>query len=251
MDVKGKVAIVTGASGGIGLATAKLLSSKGAKLALVARSKGKLEKLAEELPDSIVVVADISKVDDVAGMVKQVYKHFGRIDILVNNAGQGYDSPIDKIDTEVMRCIINLDFVGQVVAMKEVVPIMRKQGSGSIVNVSSALALMHFPGMSVYAALKAALAHISITANEELKAQGIAVSVIYPYVTLTDFEKNTVKTGAPSWENEEGEEEESGGLPFKPDTAEYVAEKILEGIQSGEPEIFVHEWMKKPRANQR
>ena len=70
------------------------------------------------------------------------------------------------------------------------------------------------------------------------------MSVVYPYVTLTDFEKNTVKTGASSWENQgENEEEESGGLPFKPDTAEFVAEKILEGIGSGDAEIFVHDWM--------
>lgn len=248
MEVKGKVAVVTGASGGIGLATAKLLSSKGAKLALVARSKDKLERLAKELPDSFVVVADISKVNDVTGMVDKVYKHFGRIDIVVNNAGQGYDSPIDKIDADIMQCIINLDFTGQVIAMKEVVPIMRKQGGGSIVNVSSALALMHFPGMSIYASLKAALAHISITAAEELKGDKIAVSVVYPYVTLTDFEKNTIRTGAPAWENEEEEGEESGGLPFKPDTAEYAAQKILEAVETGQPEVFVHDWMKKNQA---
>ena len=247
MDVKGKVAIVTGASGGIGLATAKLLSKKGAKVALVARSTEKLQRLAKEMPESIAVHADISKVEDVNRMIKQVYDHYGKIDILINNAGQGYDSPIDQIDADILHCIIDLDFVGQVLAMKQVVPIMRKQGCGSIINVSSALALMHMPGMSIYAALKEALAHISITAHEELKETKIAVSVVYPYVTLTDFEKNTVKTGAPSWENDAEGEEESGGLPFKPDTAEYVAEKILEGIDSGAAEIFVHEWMNPAR----
>ena len=249
MDVKGKIAVVTGASGGIGLATAKLLSKKGAKVALVARSKDKLQRLSNELPDSIAVPADISKVEDINRMIKQVYDNYGRIDILVNNAGQGYDAPIDQIDVDTLLCIINLDFVGQVLAMKQVIPIMRKQGGGSIINVSSALALLHLPGMSIYAALKEALAHISITAHEELKDSKIAVGVIYPYVTLTDFEKNTVKTGASSWENEAEEDgEESGGLPFKPDTAEYVAQKILEGIESGAEEIFVHDWMKRTPA---
>lgn len=248
MGVKGKVAIVTGASGGIGAATAKLLSSKGVKLALVARSKDKLEALAKELPNSIAIQADISNVEDTKRMVQQAYDHFGRIDILVNNAGQGYDAPIEKIDANTMRCIIDLDFVGQVVAMTQVIPIMRKGGGGSIMNVSSALALMHIPGMSVYAALKQALAHISITAHEELTEQKIAVSVIYPYVTLTDFEKNTVKAGASQWENGD-DEEESGGLPFKPDTAEYVAQKIVEGIESGEAEVFVHDWMKRAPAS--
>ena len=77
MDIKGKVAIVTGASAGIGLATAKLLSSKGAKLALVARSKDKLDKLAKQLPDAIAVVADCLKVDDVKKMVKQAMSILG------------------------------------------------------------------------------------------------------------------------------------------------------------------------------
>lgn len=81
MDIKGKVAIVTGASSGIGLATAKLLSSKGAKLVLVARSKDKLDQLAKELPDAFAVPADVSKVEEVKRMVKQAYEHFGRIDI--------------------------------------------------------------------------------------------------------------------------------------------------------------------------
>jgi short-subunit dehydrogenase len=96
MDIKGKVSIVTGASGGIGLATAKLLSNKGAKLALVARSKEKLNLLAKELPDSIAIPADLARVEDVKYMIKKTYEHFGRIDILVNNAGQGYDAPIEK-----------------------------------------------------------------------------------------------------------------------------------------------------------
>ena len=98
MDVKGKVAIVTGASGGIGLATAKLLSSKGAKLALVARSKDKLEKLAGELPNSIAIAADVSRVEEVKSMVKQAMEHFGQVDILINNAGRGYDVPVEKTD---------------------------------------------------------------------------------------------------------------------------------------------------------
>ena len=247
MDIKDKVAIVTGASSGIGLATAKLLSVKGAKLTLVARSKDKLEALAKELPNSIVVPADLSKVEDVKRMIQQAYEHFGIIDILVNNAGQGYDAPIEKIDVDTFRCIFELDFLGPVVAMQQVIPIMRKQGGGAIMNVSSGLALMYLPGMSIYASLKRALSHISLTAREELKADKIAVSVVYPYITITDFEKNTVKMSERNWESNEDEEgDEGGSAPFKPDTAEYVAQKIDEGIESGEAEVFVHDWMKRP-----
>ncbi len=246
MEIKGKVAIVTGASSGIGLATAKLLSRKGVKLALVARSKNKLDELVKELSDSIAIPADISKVDDVKRMVKQTNDHFGRVDILVNNAGQGYDAPIEKINVDTFRCIFDLDFLGPVVAMQQVIPIMRKQGGGAIINISSGLALMYLPGMSIYASLKRALSHISLTAREELKGDKIAVSVVYPYITMTDFEKNTIKSSERDWENSEDEEESGGdGPPFKPDTAEYVAQKIVEGIESGEAEIFVHDWMKR------
>jgi short-subunit dehydrogenase len=242
MDVKGKVALVTGASAGIGLATAKLLSIKGAKLALVARSKDKLEKLARELPNSIAVVADLSKVEDVKRMVKQVAGHFGRVDILVNNAGQGYDMLVEKTNPETFRYLFELDVVGPVAAISEVVPLMRKQGGGAIINVSSGTALIYLPEMGAYSALKAALAQISLTAREELKEEKITVSVVYPYITLTDFEKNTIKD--PSVQAQE-ETMEGNQAWAKADTAEYVAELIVMAVESGKAEVFAHDWMKR------
>jgi short-subunit dehydrogenase len=242
MDVRGKVVIVTGASSGIGLAAAKLLSSKGAKLALVARSKDKLEALAKELPDAIAVPADISKIDEVKNMVKQVYERFGRIDILVNNAGRGYDVPVEKTDVEVFHYIFDLDVVGPLVAMKEAIPIMRKQGRGAIVNVSSGTALMHLPNNGPYSALKRALAHLSLTAREELKEDNIAVTVVFPYITHTDFEKNTIKDA--SVHEQEGTSEAREAFS-KADSAEYTAQRIVEGIESGKAEVFGHDWMKR------
>lgn len=118
---------------------------------------------------------------------------------------------------------------------------MKKQGGGTIVNVSSGTALMYLAGMGGYSALKRALANISLTAREELKEDNVVVSVVYPYITVTDFEKNTIKA-EPSGDWQE-EEQESANLP-PPDTAEYVAQKIVEGIESGEAEIFPHDWMK-------
>ena len=125
-----------------------------------------------------------------------------------------------KSDVEVFHCIFDLDVLGPVVAMQQVIPIMRKQGGGVIVNISSGLALMYLPGMSVYSSLKRALSHMSLTAREELKDDKIVVSVMYPYITATDFEENTIK--APLIE-EEGEQQEGEyeGAPFEPDTAEY------------------------------
>ena len=242
MDVKSKTAIVTGASAGIGLATAKLLSSKGVKLALVARSKDKLEKLAQELPNSIAVVADLSKVEDVKRMVKQAAEHFGEVDILVNNAGQGYDVLVEKTNPETFRYLFDLDVLGPVAAITEVVPLMRKQGGGAIVNVSSGTVLMRLEEMGPYSALKAALTQLSLTAHEELKAEKIAVSVVYPYITLTDFEKNTIKDPSlqPQEETIEGQEAWA-----KADQPEYVAELIAAAIENGKAEVFAHDWMKR------
>jgi short-subunit dehydrogenase len=81
---------------------------------------------------------------------------------------------------------------------------------------------------------------ISLTAREELKNDNIVVSVIYPYITITNFEKNTISSNS----NDENVDGEPSG-PFKPDTAEYVAEKILEGLETGEAEIFAHDWLKR------
>jgi short-subunit dehydrogenase len=240
MDVQSKVVIVTGASSGIGLATARLLARQGAKLALVSRSKEKLEQLSRELPDSLAVPADMTEIEEVKTMVKRTEEHFGRINVLVNCAGQGYDAPVEKTDVDILHHIFDLDVVGPLVAMKEVIPIMRRQGGGTIINISSGTALMYLPNNGGYSSLKRALAHISLTAREELSNDNIVVSVVYPYMTLTDFEKNTIKDSSLVQA-----EEQQVSIPFPPDTAEYVAQKILDGIISGEAEIFPHDWMKK------
>ena len=242
MNVENKVVIITGASAGIGYATAGLLAKNGAKTALVSRSKRKLERLAQELPDSLAVPADMTKPEEIKQMVKVTEAYFGRIDVLINCAGQGYDAPVETTDIDIFRHIFDLDVVGPLVAMQQAIPIMRRQGGGAILNVSSGTALMYLQNNGAYSAMKRALASISLTAREELKFDGIVVSVFYPYITLTDFEKNTIKDL--SLQNKEPQE---GELPFKPDTVEYVAQKILEGIESGKPEIFAHDWMKNAR----
>jgi len=242
MNVKDKIAIVTGASSGIGLATARLLSQKGARVILVARSKEKLEKAAKGLLNSLVIQADMTKKEEIRKMIKKSKDHFGRIDILVNNAGQGYDASIEDTDIDIFHKLFELDVVGPLIAIQEVAPIMRKQGGGTIINISSGTALMALPNMSAYSSLKRALAGISLTANEEFKKDKIVVSVVYPYITLTDFEKNTIK--AKNIKDFEWEEEEESDFQ-PPDSAEYVAEKIVEGIEDEEIKVYVHDWMKK------
>jgi short-subunit dehydrogenase len=98
---------------------------------------------------------------------------------------------------------------------------------------------MTLPNSAPYASIKRALAVVSLTAREELKKENIVVSVAYPYITLTNFERNTIRDVPVS----ENELEPHG--PFPPDTAEYAAQKIVEGLESGEAEIFAHDWIKQ------
>lgn len=241
MNVKNKVVIVTGASRGIGLATAKFLTKYGAKVALVARSTDRLTGLSKELPNSIVVPSDMTVKKDIIKMVKKVLKVYGRVDILINNAGQGYDSLLEHIDIDKYSQLFELDVVGPLLAMQSVIPIMRKQGSGMIVNISSGTSLMYLPNMSAYSSLKRALNALTLTAREELAKDNIIVSVVYPYITLTDFDKNMIKNKKHYFQSGEARND---NLP-PPDSAEYVAERILEVIQTEKPEQYAHDWMKK------
>lgn len=237
MEVKDKVAIVTGASSGIGEAAARLLATSGAKVVLAARSEKKLNELSKELPGSLVIVTDMTLEQQVRDLIRKTVEHFGRLDILVNNAGQGYDASIEEVDSQKFREVFDLDLLGPVIAMQEAIPHMRKQGSGSIVNISSGTALMALPGMAPYSSMKRALVGFSLTAREEVKGDNINVSVVYPYITKTNFEKNMI--------NSTGEELQPRAdlPPF--DSAEFVAGKILEVIKSGEAEMYVHDWMKE------
>jgi short-subunit dehydrogenase len=160
---------------------------------------------------------------------------------LVNNAGQGYDTPVERTDIGVFHRIFDLDVVGPLAAMKEVVPIMRRQGGGTIVNVSSGTALMILPNNGPYSALKKALATLSLTARMELSEDKIVVSVVYPFITLTDFEKNTIKDASLQMEEESPEAKEAFS---RADTPEYTAQRIVAGIEGGDAEVFAHDWMK-------
>ncbi len=238
MNISGKVCLVTGASSGIGEATARLLTKNGTKVILVARNKDKLDKISGELHDSLVVPADMTKPREIKNMIKIAVDYFGRIDILINNAGRGYDTPVEFANPKIVAEIFNLDFLGPLIAMQEVIPVMKRLGGGMIVNISSGTVFMTLPNNGPYSAIKQALATLSLTAREELKKDYIIVSVVYPYMTETDFEKNTLKTKVMPMTMEGG---------FKPppaDSPEYIAGKILEVIKTEQAEMPAHEWMK-------
>jgi short-subunit dehydrogenase len=239
VDVRDRVAIVTGASGGIGRATARLLSARGANVALAARSVDRLKRLETELPGSCAFPVDVRDPAAVTRMVQAVKDRYGRVDVLVNNAGQGLHVPFERIDLADFDRVVQLNVYGPLAAMQAVIPLMRAQGGGVIVNVSSMVSKMTIPGLAGYAATKYALNALSLTARKELAADHIAVGVVYPRLTATDFARNAIGVAAAR----PAPPHDSAGRAGMPsvDTAEMVAERILVAIVSEQAETFMTE----------
>ena len=226
MNIDRAVVLITGASSGIGAATARAASRDGARLVLAARRDERIAQLADELGNAIAVRCDVTDADQVAKAVQTTLEAFGRIDVLVNNAGQGLQAPIDEIDPDDFRSILDLNLVAPLVTMQAVLPIMRKQAAGSIVNVSSGTILSVLPGGGAYSASKAGLAMLSAVARAELVSTGIAVSTMYPFLTATEF----LESMRTSHESAARSDASHGLQPQKP---EQVAEAILDLIRTG------------------
>jgi len=234
MSLKGKVVLVTGASTGIGAATARLLTEKGARVALAARSKDKLKALSAEMPGSFVAPVDLTDHATVKRMVADVHSHYGRIDALVNNAGRGGSwAHVERIDIDVFRRLMELNVYGQIVAMQNVVPIMRAQGGGAIVNVGSGTVKMLIEGGTVYPGTKVLLQHVTRIARLELEKDGIVVGIVHPYITNTPFFQNLEATGGDSQEPATARP----GLMERAQPPEMPAAAIVEMIETGVPEI--------------
>jgi short-subunit dehydrogenase len=237
MQIQDRVFIVTGASSGIGLSTAIALSERGGKVALLARSTDTLEKLAQQLPGSLPLTVDMTNFEGVRATIRTVHQHYGRVDGLINNAGRSYAASVEEIDPALFDEIFHLNVLGPIVAMQAVIPLMRVQGAGSIVNINSGTAFMTIPQYSVYSASKRALLGFSLTARAELEKDGIVVSEVYPFITATNFGKNRMSN--PS----------GGGGPVANyaagDTAEFVAAIILQAIEEGQAQYFANERLRK------
>ena len=235
MEIKNKVAIVTGASGGIGLALARELARRGASVVLAARSKEALEKLEQEIPNSFAVPTDLTKPEDIKHLITAVKEKFGRIDILINNAGQGLRSPVETIDLNDYRAIMELNVFAVLEAMQAVIPIMREQGGGMILNVSSMVSKNYYPLLAAYSSTKYALNALSLTAREELEPDHIIVSIFHPKMTATDFGKNSI---GEKYESRAGRPSSTGSRQagMTVDTPEEVAVHIAEQLESEMPE---------------
>jgi NADP-dependent 3-hydroxy acid dehydrogenase YdfG len=228
MELGDKVAVVTGASSGIGEATARRLAGEGARVVLAARRTDRIQTLARELEEAIAVTTDMRDPEQVRALIAAATDAYGGVDVLVNNAGQGLHVPVMDIALEDLAAVTELNFYAPLVAMQAVVPIMRERGGGNIVNVSSGTTLMVPTGTAGYASTKAALNMLSRTARAELAEDGIAVSIVYPFVTATEFHE-TLRAG----------EGPSGRFAFEPHPPELVADAIAHLIVTGEEEVIL------------
>jgi citronellol/citronellal dehydrogenase len=187
MNVDGKVAIVTGASRGVGAATAELLAARGCHVACAARATdasplpipGTIDDTVRRITNSggtaITVATNLARDDDVARMVDTTVEAFGGVDILVNNAAITFPGDLD-MEMKRFDLVMQVDLRAPLAAIQRVVPSMKARGGGAIVNVSSVAGLNYIPGLMAYGMAKAALEHLTVSAAHQLAPFGIAVN---------------------------------------------------------------------------
>lgn len=222
LELAGKTVIVTGASSGIGESTARLLHAAGANPVLAARRADRLAALSEELGGALAVPTDVTDPPQVRALVAATLDRHQRIDGLVNNAGASIQGAVADIDIAEYRRILDLNVASLVGVTQAVLPAMRAQGSGRIVNVSSGTTRRVATGVGAYAATKSAVNMLSAVLREELALEGIAVSLLLPSVTATEFGDGIFKLGVPP---------RPGMVVHRP---EYVAGVVLRLLQTGE-----------------
>jgi len=226
MELKDAVVLVTGSSSGIGEATARAAAKAGARVVLLARREDRIASLATELGNALAVPCDVTRPEQVHHAVQSAIERFGRIDALVNNAGQGLHGEIEDIGVDDFRALLDLNLIAPLVLMQAVIPIMRAQGAGSIVNVSSGATLATYPGSAAYTSSKSGLNTLSSVARLELANVGIVVSLMHPFMTATEF-YGAVKSGAAA---AMAQEADMVSFAHKP---ELVADMILDLIRTG------------------
>lgn len=193
---RGRTALITGASSGIGEAFARTLAQRGASLVLVARSAERLRALAEELgarheAKVVVIVADLATADGVASVPARVSELGLYVDILVNNAGFGTYGPFTTLAAARERDEVQLNCIAPLELAKAFLPTMLQRADGAIVNVASTAAFQPMPGMAVYGATKAFLLSFSEALRAEMRGRGVRVLALCPGPTRTAFFANT------------------------------------------------------------
>lgn len=188
-----QVILITGASSGIGAALAEILASQytGIRLILAARNQSRLEEVAtkcrEHDAEVLIIPTDLAQVEQVKSLAEKSIAHYGRVDVLVNNAGYGQMGPVELIPHSAALEQLAVNFHAPFVLTQALIPVMRSQGGGKIINVSSLAGRMPFPAAGMYTCSKFALEALSDVLRMELKAFNIQVSVIEPGPVITDF----------------------------------------------------------------
>jgi short-subunit dehydrogenase len=186
-----KTAIVTGASSGIGEATARRLARDGMHVALAARRQDELERVAREIEagggQALVVPTDVRDRTAIHRMVQATLDAWGRVDVLVNNAGLGHSARVVALDPDQLREQVNVNLVAVIECAQAVLPAMMQRKSGHIINVASIAGLVGLPGSSVYSATKSAVISFSDALRREVRTSGIEVTVLCPGFVATGF----------------------------------------------------------------
>jgi NAD(P)-dependent dehydrogenase (short-subunit alcohol dehydrogenase family) len=181
----GKVVVITGASSGVGAASARAFARQGAKVVLAARSASKLEQLAREL-DGIAVPTDVSRSADLARLVERAAAECGRIDVLVNNAAANARGEFDSLDPEAIASVIDTNLKGPMLLTRFALPHLRKS-RGVVVNVASIAGHVPLPHEAPYSASKWGLRGFTFAVREELRPAGVSLCVVSPGPIATPF----------------------------------------------------------------
>jgi NAD(P)-dependent dehydrogenase (short-subunit alcohol dehydrogenase family) len=229
-SLKGKVAVVTGASSGIGEAVARELALRGASVVLASRAVDRLEALRREISASgglaLAVETDISDRASVEAMIGHTVGEFGGLDILVNNAGLGLSGRIAEVRTEDVRHVFEVNAIGPLNCIQSALEHMGE--GGRIINVSSVVGRRAIPKVGAYCASKFALNALSDALRVEVAGRGVSVTSVYPGTTRTSFRENSRRT----------RDEKRGWRP-KGVTPERVAQKIADAAEKGPRDVYV------------
>ena len=236
MNTQGSVALVTGASSGIGKATAERLATAGYKVYGTSRRGAQTDQRSFAM-----LPLDVTSDESVAAAVNELIRLEGRIDLLVNNAGFGVaPAGAEESSIEQARSIFDTNFFGIVRMTRAVVPYMRKQGGGRIINIGSVLGFLPMPYGALYAATKHAIEGYSESLDHELRTRGIRVSVIEPAYTQTPFDANFLEPDAKLDEYREVRAAVKARVKEVMATAEQpgvVADVVLQAASAAHPKL--------------
>jgi len=232
VEPRGSVVAITGASAGIGWASALAFARAGSRLALSARRVERLEALAAEVralgSEALVMAADVAVAADVQRFVEATVERYGRLDVMVNNAGSGVRGRVEETPVEDYRRLMEVNYLGTVHGCRAALPVMRAQGRGVIINVSSIVGHRALAGGAAYAATKAAQVSLTESLRLELRGTGIAACSVHPVSTETEFADVAARVSAGR----------KGGPVGPRQSADAVARAIVACARRPRPEVY-------------